>query len=228
MRQYAEQYVSNLPNFLCVQVTEQYEAGAKPKHWRKGDTLTSRLVFNEGREQRTLQLVNNKPPKGAIRPWRIPLTTEGEFGMLLDRVLGSESGATFAWSGWETVDGRRVAVFHYAIDKDRSTLQLSLSDLDHAIIPYSGAIYGDPDTGVVWRITSTASDIPEELETRSISTVISYGGVPIGGANYLLPVEASVLVDTGSRFLRNEIHFTNYQKFETSSNITYNPTPLLH
>ncbi|MGH9614001.1 MAG: hypothetical protein ACRD4P_13065, partial [Bryobacteraceae bacterium] len=29
MHQYAAQYVSNLPNFLCVQVTRQFDAGKK-------------------------------------------------------------------------------------------------------------------------------------------------------------------------------------------------------
>jgi hypothetical protein len=67
MHQYAAQYVSNLPNFLCSQVTRQFEAGKKSNRWRKGDTLIAKLSFNQGGEERTLDSVNGKPvdPAGA-------------------------------------------------------------------------------------------------------------------------------------------------------------------
>ena len=60
MHEYAAQYVSSLPNFICVQETRQLEAGKKSNRWHKGDTLTSTLAFNEGREKRTLDLVTGK------------------------------------------------------------------------------------------------------------------------------------------------------------------------
>jgi hypothetical protein len=76
MHQYAAQYVSNLPNFLCIQVTRQFEAGKKSNRWHKGDTLVAKLSFNQGGEERTLDSVNGKPadPAGARR--RPPLSTE--------------------------------------------------------------------------------------------------------------------------------------------------------
>ncbi len=223
MREYAEQYISNLPNFLCSQVTEQFQSGRKADRWRRGDTLTSRLVFNHGRENRTLELVNGQPTRGRVRPWRIPLTTEGEFGILLGQVLGRDGGAQFSWRSWDTIGSRRVAVFDYQVDAEHSTLRLILSDLSHAIIPYRGSIYGDPKTGAVWRITNSSNEIPAELKTKSISTTIYYDEVQIGEASYLLPARATVLVDTGSRNLRNEIRFENYRKFEADSTITYGP-----
>src|SRR5579863_7194410 len=61
MRGYAEQYIENLPNFICEQVTRQYRAGRKPNRWRQGDVLTSKLMFSQGQEQRSLQLVNDRP-----------------------------------------------------------------------------------------------------------------------------------------------------------------------
>jgi hypothetical protein len=221
MHHYAAQYVSSLPNFLCAQTTRQFEAGLKSNRWHKGDTLVSKLSFNRGREQRSLDLVNGKPADPARRHWRTPLVTEGEFGILLGRVLGPDSEAWFTWSRWETLRGRRLAVFDYSVDKQHSTLSLSLSGLSKAVVPYHGSVYGDPATGAVWSITSTATEIPAALLTREISTTIDYDEVTIGEKNYLLPVEASVSLLLETRKVRNEMEFEGYRKFEADSSITF-------
>jgi hypothetical protein len=222
MEHYGAQYVSTLPNFLCVQVTRQLEAGLHSNRWRKGDTLTSRLSFHDGEEKRTLELVNGKPADAAKRQWRAPLTTEGEFGILLARVVDPASDATFAWSRWETVRGKRLAVFDYTVDKEHSTLTMQLSDLARDVLAYRGSVYVDAETGAVWRITDTAdSDIPPQLRMRAISTVIDYAETPIGGKSYLLPAAATVLVITDIAQVRNELEFQDYRKFEAESVIKF-------
>lgn len=221
MGQYASEYISNLPNFICEQITEQFQAGKKGNRWHKGDTLTSTLTFNQGKERRNLELVNNKPIRPGMKNWRTPLTTEGEFGVLLSRVFGAASNASFQWSGWQTINGQRVAVFDYAIDQQHSTLRLSRSDLANAVVPYHGSVYGDPDTGVIWRVTDGASGLPADLDTQAISTSIDYGEVVIGAAKYLVPVKASVSLDMKDKKVRNEMTFRNYRKFESQSTITF-------
>jgi hypothetical protein len=222
MQAYAEQYVSRLPNFLCMQVTRQFEAGRKSKHWSKGDTLTSKLSFNQGHEQRTLELVNGKQVKPGRKRWRTPLVTESEFGTLLGQVLG-DNGTAFTWSRWDTLRGRRVAVFDYIVDKQHSTLTLSLSDLVKAVIPYHGSVYADPANGTVWRISDTSTEIPPALETREISTTVEYNEIQIGGAQYLLPLQATVSLLLDRKKIRNEIAFQDYRKFEADSEITFGP-----
>ena len=222
MRAYGERYVSRLPNFLCVQVTRQFEAGRKSKHWSKGDTLTSKLSFSQGKEHRTLELVNGKQIKPGRKKWRTPLTTESEFGTLLGQVLG-DSGTAFTWNRWDTLRGRRVAVFDYIVDKQHSTLSLSLSDLVKAVIPYHGSVYTDPVNGTVWRISDTATEIPPALQTRGLSTTIDYKETQIGGAEYLLPLQATVSLLLDRKKIRNEIGFQDYRKFEADSEITFGP-----
>ena len=220
MRAYAAGYISNLPNFICQQVTQQLEAGKKPKKWRQGDTIVSKLVFSQGREQRSLISVNDKPAQPS-RLVRRPLVTEGEFGVLLANVFNDKTQATFSWSGWQTLRGRRVAVFDYDVAKEHSTLRLSLSDLAHATVPYRGSVFGDPSTGAVLRITNSAYDIPAAVRTRSIATTIDYDPVSIGGREYLLPVAASVLLNTGLHNILNRMEFRDYQKFGADSTITF-------
>jgi hypothetical protein len=219
-RQYAAQYVASLPDFICMHVLHQFEAGKKPEHWHKGDSLTSRLIYSDGHEHRTLELVNGKPAKSSHFVRR-PLTTEGEFGVLLGNIFGEATAATFSWNRWEVIRGKRLAVFDYAVDKQHSTLRLSLSDLAQAIVPYQGSVYADPSTGAVWRITNHPIDIPSAVRTKSIATVIDYDTVDIGGKSYLLPVEASVQMNTGSNNVLNQIEFQGYRKFEADSRITF-------
>ncbi len=220
VRGYVQNYLANLPNFLCTQVTQQFQTAAQRIHWRRGDTLTSALIYKEGREERTLQLVNDRPPKRTY-VLRAPLTTAGEFGALLDKILGAESGAQFKWNGWSVTDGRRLAVFDYSVDQSHSTLKLSISDSEYALIPYYGSIYCDPSTGAVWGMTNGASEIPPELATRSMHRTVHYDAIIIGDKRYLLPVHASVLLDTGSAYIRHEIDFRSYRKFYADSTITY-------
>jgi hypothetical protein len=220
---YAENYVANLPNFICQQVTSQFEAGRKPEHWRKLDKLGAKLVFSDGEEKRTLETINDKPLASGRVP-RQPLQTEGEFGVLLGNVFGVKTDATFMWNGWQTLRGKRVAVFDYIVDNQHSTLRLGLSDFVKAVVPYRGSVYADAETGAVWRITSVPFDIPREIQTRSIATVIDYDSVSIAGQPHVLPVEASVTLDTGSHNVLNRIEFREYRKFEAESRITFAPS----
>ncbi len=221
MTQYADQYVNNLPNFLCVLVTEQYEANKKGEHWRKGDTLTARLAFTEGRERRTLELVNDKSVHQVTHRWRTPLTTEGEFGRLIQMVFDQGTQASFDWNRWDTVQGKRVAVFNYVVDQRHSTMRLGLSDLASAIVPYHGAVFADPETGSIYQVYEAATEIPKELKTREIGTKIEYAEISIGETKYLLPVHASVLMKSDQNQVRNELDFHDYRKFGAESSIKF-------
>jgi hypothetical protein len=217
-RHYATQYIASLPSFVCTQTTEQFEAGKKAKHWRKGDRLTSQLVWDQGREQRTLQLINDRPatPKAL---WRAPLVSEGEFGNLLDSILGTSSTASFEWQGWDSIGDKRLGVIEYQVDKEHSPWQFGLGVVQSPIA-FHGLVYAD-SAGKVWRITNDAADFPPELKTKSLSRAVDYGEVVIGAKRYVLPVHASILLDTGYGHIKNEVHFDAYRKFGVDSHISF-------
>jgi hypothetical protein len=221
IKAYSENYVSRLPNFVCQQVTQEFQADSKGKHWRKADALSEKLVYSDGRERRTLELVNNKPLKAGRMRLRRPLSTEGEFGLLLSRIFDEGSDAKFAWDGWDTIRGHRVAKFNYTIDREHSSM--SLTSYIKATVAYGGSIFGEPETGAVWRVTSGSAEIPEALQMKSIATTVNYDQVPIGSQTYLLPIDATVLVVADHDQTRNEMNFTGYQKFEAESTITFGP-----
>lgn len=218
-RQYASRYMASLPSFVCTQITDQFEAGKKAKYWHKGDRLTEQLVWDQGREQRTLQLVNNRPVSQQSF-WRSPLVSQGEFGNLLDSVLGTSSPASFAWRGRETVQDKRVGVFEYQVDHEHSPLRLNLGSIQ-AAIAFHGLIYLDETSGAIWRITDEAADLPPQLQTKSVWRSVDYGELFIGADRYVLPVRATVLLDTGQSKLKNELRFEGYRKFGADSHITF-------
>jgi hypothetical protein len=219
IQQFASRYLDNLPNFVCARVTQQYEAGKTPDHWKQRETLTSKLVFNRGRENQTLELVNGRAIP-ANRYVAQALETEGEFGILISNVLDSDA-AQISWSRWEDLRGSRLAVFAYEIDRKHSTLSLALGGMTRQILPYRGLIYADPASGEVWRITNSPFDIPDSIATKSITTTIDYGSVDIGNRHYFLPVTATIWLDTGHNNVLNRVSFRDYRKFEAESTITF-------
>ena len=226
MHEYADHYINGLPNFLCTQVTRHTEALAGSEKWQKGDTLVERLSYNAGQEHRTVESVNGKriaPGKKLPHSTPTQLSTEGEFGLLLRSVLGKDGRATFQWGRWDTVSGHNLAVFDYTVDLAHSDLELSSHEngVAKAIVPYHGSVWADPETGAVWRISDTTTEIPQRLFTRELSTVVDYSETVIGQTKYLLPVHATVLLTLWTRRVRHELDFQDYRKFEARSVITF-------
>lgn len=231
MGRFAEQYVSNLPNFICLQTTEQYQGNKKGEHWKKGDTLSMRLAYSDRKEHRTLELVNNKSVENKSRGWRHPMRTEGEFGPLLANVFSDASDAAFEWNRWDTLNGRRVAVFDYKIDKQHSQTKLGDTYMRDVTVGTQGSVFADPHTGDVFKITSDVTDIPSELQQREAHSIVTYDYVTIGNSKYLLPSQTTVMMRTNFGALRNESTYRDYKKFEAESTLKFdtgdssNPPP---
>ena len=219
MTQYADDYTNKLPNFICQQSTTQYAAGKKSDKWHKGDTTASKLVFNGGREERTLELVNNKPVRDRRPRFRTSFSSEGEFGILLSKIFDPASDAKFTWVQWEMVREHKTARIDYAIDLLHSSMELT--NYVKAKVPYHGSVYVDPANGTVWRVTSGTTEIPSELQMTSIATTIDYDSVDISAQRYLLPVSATVVLVTDRDQVKNDIHFDKYRKFEAESRIAF-------
>jgi hypothetical protein len=221
MARYTENYVGSLPNFLCELTTEQYLSGTKHEKWKRGDTLVAQLTYSNGKEKRLLEAINDKPVKGSAARLRRPLTTEGEFGSILVDVFADSTNAKIDWNRWDTIQGKKVAVFDYAVDKEHSLLRLSRSDLATALVAYHGSVFGDLETGAILRVTNQADDIPPEIQILLIATTVDYEETRIGSSVYLLPSHASVLDNATTAHIRNELFFRNYRKFEAESTIKF-------
>jgi hypothetical protein len=136
-------------------------------------------------------------------------------------LFADASNASFDWNRWDTLNGRRVAVLDYKIDKDHSQLRLGANYIKDITVPYHGSFYGDPTTGEIFQIISIASDIPTELPQREVATTVAYDFVTIGTNRFLLPSHVTVIMKTDRNSVRNESDFREYKKFEAESTLKF-------
>jgi len=144
--------------------------------------------------------------------------SEGEPGFNLGAVVGEASAmGKFDWLRWQTIDGKPVAVFSFAVDKKKSHFDVSYCCFPDAsvggstavgghtvlntnwvpfkkVVGYHGEIFVSPDSGAIVRIITNAELNPTSLVTKE-GRRIDYARVVVEGKEYLLPRVAITLVE---------------------------------
>ena len=226
MKDYAHNYTSNLPNFMCVEVTRRFMDARAQDNYRSLGTILAKVAYKEGQESYEVYSVNGKMTDntsmsnvhggGAV--------STGEFGSLMREIFEPQSEAQFNWDHWGTLRGRRMAVFSYAIDSGHSNWSISYGedhDQQRIITAYQGLVYADPDTGEVTRIKFVAVDIPKTFPVTATSEILDYDLVDISGTKYVCPMAAKLWMKGSDGALKNEIEFRGYRKFGTDYDIKY-------
>jgi hypothetical protein len=256
---YASAYINNLPNFVCAQVIRRLDNDpARQKAeavallsdqdtaaWRmqsqphgpggltERDTVTSELTIRNGREShRHESSVSASPFAGG--PYAMQgLTTSGEFGGIIGSVFSANSAAKAAWSHWEIVAGKHAAVLNYSVDLAHSDFVVDWCCVDKERrkerVAYRGAVFIDPNSGAILRISWQALNISDLSPTRSSDTVVDYRPVEIGGSSWLCPVRSVSKMDSRNQYhvrganlyvrSLNQVEFTKYRKFGSDSRI---------
>ena len=228
IKQYAMTYTENLPNFICLQVTRRFVDLNLSDHYRLIDTVNAQLSYTEGKENYRLVSINNRYTNTSMEQLGGAVSV-GEFGSLMKGIFDSKSEAEFGWDHWATLRGKRMAAFNYFIDSGHSTYSIDYNREQRIITAYKGLIYADPNTGVIFRITFVAVDIPSSFPVKEAAEVLDYDDVDISGQPYTCPLKADLRMRAGRERTKNEIEFRLYRKFGTESNIVYDaqaPAPL--
>ncbi len=148
--------------------------------------------------------------------------SEGEPGTnLSDLFLEASSAGKIAWLRWQAINGRRMAVFSFAVEKEKSHFDVSYccfpdtstatkvgsSSVMPAVgsilsvstwepfkrnVGYHGEFFINPETGLVVRVITRAEMKPTDFVSRE-DRRIDYGPVAVAGKTYLLPL-ASVTI----------------------------------
>lgn len=227
-RSYVMSYTKNLPNFICVQVTRRdVDPTGTDNDWRHVDTITTRVAYNEQKEDYQVVLVNNMPVTNIKMEQLGGTMSFGEFGSMMKEIFMPESRARFAFERWATLRGRRTYVFAYDIEQQYSRFRVS-ADRTLEIVPaYRGLVYIDRDTKMVTKITQIPYNMPDTFPIHDVKLSLDYDFTKIGDSEYLLPLK-SVNSSSRSHYLtRNEIEFRLYRKFGTESTIKFEtPEPL--
>jgi hypothetical protein len=132
-------------------------------------------------------------------------------------IFGPLAQAQFAWNRWETLEGRRMAVFAFTV---APLFKNNPSGKHTYLIGFHGLVFGTADDGVVLRLEVHVDD-PEGYPFQESGWDIDYGQVPISGRELLLPVEAVARYRVDKMLTRNEIQFTGYRKYEADSKVTF-------
>ncbi len=232
IKDYASNYTSNLPNFICVEVVRRAIDPNAGDHYRSIGTVLSRLEYVGGREKYKVYSVNGKMQDTDMENASLGggAISTGEFGSLMSEIFKQNSEAEFGWDHWGTLRSRRMAVFNYFIDSGHSNWSINYSagpgDNQRIITAYKGLIYADAETGEISRIKFVAVDIPRSFPVSETSEVLDYDQVEINGQKYTCPLLARLYMTAGREKTRNEIEFRNYRKFGTESDIKYDIDPL--
>jgi hypothetical protein len=224
LREYANNYTKQLPDFICAQVTRRYIDPSGLEFWQRMDMVTTRLTFFEQKEDYKVVMVNSTPTD--IDYDRLGgATSAGEFGSMMREVFEDSTRAEFRWSRWATLRGRRNHVVEYRVAQPNSKWRISWQRTKEYVPGYRGLIYADNDTGMVTRITLTAEGIPPSFPIQEASTVLDYDFVKISDIEFLLPLKSVVRMREGRLLIKNETEFRMYRKFGAEAVITFDTEP---
>jgi hypothetical protein len=219
LRAYAEDYTTNLPNFICSQITKREvtlapneESGIResvPGRGRFGlanaserkstDTFEEQLGYFDHKESYQLLKVDGKKQKpGQPRP--PGMTSTGEFGTTLWGVFDPQSKAEFAWKKWDTLRGQTVAVFSFQVDQSHSQSQLEVPSRT-VVVGYHGLIYASRDSNIVLRLT-TEAECPKDFPLQDVTHLLDYGQLEIAGQPFILPLHGEMQTRMSEDFMR--------------------------
>ena len=240
IRGWSRTYLAGLPDFVCTRTVRQFhnyepalrrQAPTYPGEsdvvfdqdgiWRAADSFSGETTYVGGRDSYRISEINGRAPRGSVGQL-LHEYSWGEFGGLMVEILDPSRAATLEWDRWEVLRGRRMAVFRYSVDLRHSRYSMSASATRQSSeVAHVGFIYADPQSGAVQRLVLYAAGLTEQSPMSAVGAVLDYGEVSIAGGNYLLPLSAVSYQRARLRETREEIEFTNYRKFESSSTITF-------
>jgi VWFA-related protein len=218
VRQRGLEYSSHLPDLICMQVTRRSVDHSGRAVWKYKDTVTRVIRYINGEEHGDVLELN-----GQRANWYGGLNTEGEFGGLLDMVLSDRIGTTYEWVGMTEISGVRVHVLRCHVTRKNSEFTVSAHAKGPRILAaYNATLYVDANTLAVRRVAVEAVDMPRDFPVRESVVTVDYDYASLGAGQYLLPMEATLLVRVGSHDLkRNEVRFLDYRKFGSESTLKF-------
>jgi hypothetical protein len=224
-REYALNYTKNMPNFICLEVMDRFVYVKQVDRDMRIDRLEAQLSYTDGQEHYKMLAQNGKEIFSDMDKIQGGSVSSGEFASMMSKIFEPQSEADFEWDHWGTLRGQRMAVFRYHIDSGHSVFTISFDTTQRIVTAYKGLIYGDPDTGIITRITFEAVDIPVGFPVRAATDILDYGEVQISGNPFILPLNAKLnmtaLTPQGEQKNHNEIGFKLYRKFGVDSTITF-------
>jgi hypothetical protein len=167
------------------------------------DNRSTTVTYRNGQE--VLEAPISKPTskpiskkhKNSVSP-AAGLVARGVFGPLLDVAMKDILKGEITWGHWEQGPAGPLAVFRYAVPKDKSdyTVQYccfqskwgEMSEF-RSIPGYHGEIAIDPASGAVLRLL-LKTELQPSLPMKRSDELVEFGPVEIGGRTYICPAKS--------------------------------------
>ncbi len=221
-RDLAFSFSQTLPNYVVKRVTNRYST-APDSHrayvWQALNVVTTDLVYEDGKEHYTNTMVNGKPTEYVQQTgsW-----SEGEFANMLLAVFSYPTNADFTDQKDVIIRDRKAWRYEYSVAQANSswTLHADGKDVKPA---YVGSVWIDKQTFRVLRLEMAARGLANDFPLDTAEAAVDYGFVTIAGQDLLLPVDSDGLSCTRNttECTRERTEYTNYRKFDASSNIKF-------
>lgn len=215
----ASEFTGSLPNFICDQVIKRYSSGMLRDKWKLQDTVTTEVMFVDGKEDYRNTKRNGKPVDW-LATKESGAWSEGEYGRTLAHVM-SPGIADFTPGKTDTIDGVETEIQEYVVPLKRSGWTLSYGG--QTMRPkFRGKVWIDPKELTVRRLEMEAREMPLSFPIDHAEMTVDFGRVKIGESWYVLPVRSANLacIRGESHCSRNDIEFRNYRKFAAESTIS--------
>lgn len=228
MREYALNYSSTLPDFVCKQITQRYYDPLGHENWRTSDVIAAKLSYVGQQEHYEVLMANGQPVLNKDMHSLGGTTSTGEFGSLLKYIFDPKSDAEFHWDRWGNIRTRLTHVFTFSVDQAHSTWGITDGETKRTVTPaYNGFIYVDSKTGQIVRINMQSVDIPADFPIQLANTQLDYDFTELSGQQFLLPLKAEIRLDRGRYETKNDVKFLYYQKFSADAVITFDAADTL-
>ena len=224
IRQKAADQLSSLPDYTCLETVERTWRAPGWRSFTPIDVVRFEVAHVGGRElyawpgARQLNEVTLSSMIG------FGATASGDFALRAKNIFLSRA-PIFRYVGEENLGAWRTLRYDYRISLLSSTS--TVSNLGRsAYVAYHGSFWADAETLELIRITSSADDIPPELEVASTFTQLDYGKLQIADSDVLLPRRAEIrMVSPFGDESRNVTAFSQCRKYVASSAVSFEPPP---
>jgi hypothetical protein len=214
--------LNQLPSYACLENVTRLvrESPKKPIH--DLDALRFEVAVVHGRE------LYSWPDDQSSFHEDIPipgLTSTGQFFSTAKAIFDPASAADIHYAGQETLNGAPAARYDYSISSMFYHAELNV-DGRTATVGISGSFWADPVTASLLRLTEKEDDIPVELDTRSVTTLVDYARLLLGGRSFTFPQFSVVtLTRANGSESQNRIEFTHCRQYSVESRMSPTSTP---
>jgi hypothetical protein len=220
-KEWAANFASSLPNFVCRQSTTRYVEESRQEGWRALDIVTAQVVYEDGKESyRDITVGGRKTSKSMLDLGGN--TSSGEYATTLRSIFSPGSRADFRFYRGAMIGQASTSIYDFKVALRNSNWQIR--DGGQTLLPaYSGSVWIDRATAQVRRIEMQADNIPADFPLDSVQWAVDYDSVMLGTSSFWLPVHAENLgCQRGTSICtKNTIDFRNYHKFSGESTIDF-------